>query len=67
MKTSLWGQKSDLYIFSEQVLNRENPEERFKFDGNNFFGQTSETGQYYKTVLLLKISHIQLNLACLVF
>ncbi len=30
-------------IFSKQVKKGANPEELFLFDGNNFFGQTSET------------------------
>ncbi len=36
-----------------------NPEERFLFDGNEVFGQISETGQIFPdTVVLLKIFHI---------
>ena len=39
-----------------------NPEERFRFNGKFFFGQTSEMGQILlETVLLLKISNLQLN------
>ena len=35
---------------------------KLEFDGNNFFGQTSETGQTLpKTIFFLKISRIQLN------
>ena len=44
-----------------------NPEERFSFDGN-IFVQICETGHILqKTVLLLKMSQILLNLAFLVF
>ena len=48
--------------FSQQIGKVSHPEDRFWFDGNNFFGQTRETGHIYtKTVFLLKMSHIQLN------
>ena len=49
-------------IFSLRVWKKPNPEERFWFDGNYFFWsiQVNETN-IKRTVLLLKMSHIQLN------
>ena len=59
-KTSLKGLKNWLSqkevknnpeSYFQWILNKANPEERFRYDGNNFFVQTSEKGQIFlKTV-----------------
>ncbi len=46
----------------QRVCIGENPEQRFRFKVNDFFGQASEMGQILsKTILLHKLSNIQLN------
>ena len=51
-----------LRIFSQQVYKGENLEERFWFDGNNLFCSNPCNGTLLqKTVLLLNMSHIELN------
>ena len=78
LETSLLGQKNYLpqkvaknyteFFFFQQVWKWENHEEKFRFDGNKFFGQTSERGQILeKMVILLKIRHRQVNYVFLVF
>ena len=55
-------------IISQWVYKVANLEESFWFDGNNFLVPSSEMGQLIqKTILLHKMSHIQLNQAFLVF
>ncbi len=49
-------------ILFQRVRKGANPEQRFRFEVNDFFGQTSEMGQILSKIILhLKLSHIQLN------
>ncbi len=55
-------------ILFQRVCKGANPEQRFRFKVNDFFGQTSEMEQILSnTVLLHKLSHMHLNLWFLVF
>ncbi len=49
-------------ILFQRVCKGANPDQRFRYKVNDYFGQTSEIGQILsKTVLLHKLSHMQLN------
>ena len=55
-------------IFSQHICKLANPAENFDLMDTTIFGPTNEMGQILsKLVFLLKMSHIQQNLAFLVF